>query len=269
MINQSEPIYDLLTVTPQNFTSTVKRQRNIINMSVGDQYKTSDMNAEIDLYAAPQLVINITAPNADSMANYIGTYATELVKMFDIAERDRFAARAKQFSDTEITNLIKQKFGFTMNIPQGYRVRNDLKDFLWISYEMPLGSIGFVIYTYPADSVVANNDKAGNIIVNRDAAIMQVPGPSDGSYMSTSTMFMPDQTRLTVDGRTWNQIRGFWDVKGDFMGGPFINYTSYDSKNNRMIGIDGYVYSPSPNSKSGKRNFIRQIEGIFMTIKIE
>ncbi|MDE6499794.1 MAG: DUF4837 family protein, partial [Rikenella sp.] len=106
------------------------------------------------------------------------------------------------------------------------------------------------------------------IVMARNVAVMQIPGPSDGSYMTTSTAVFPDQKTLTVHGRRWIQLRGFWDVAGDFMGGPFINYTTYDEARKRMLAIDGYVYSPSPNNTVPMRDYVRQIEAIFMTVRI-
>lgn len=269
MINQSEPIFDLLIVPPQNYNNVGKRQRNIIVLNTGSQYPSGDMSAEIDLEAAPQLKITIQAPTPDSLASFIGSYANELVAMFDIAERDRLKARAIEMGDREINAEIKKSFDIEMSIPQGYYIAENKPGFMWIRNEMPLSSIGFVIYDYEPDSVtVANNDKAGNILANLEVAISRIPGPSEGSYMVTSRVFAPDQKRLTIDGRTWNQLRGFWEVEGDFMGGPYIDYTTYDESRNRMVGIYGYVFNPSPNASVGKRNMIRQIEAVFMTANI-
>lgn len=268
MINQAEPIYDLFNVPPENYKTTVARHRNILVLTTGTQYAKSDMKAEYDVEAQPQLRVTVTAPSADSMAAFLGKYRSELVKLYDMAERDRFINRANSFRDETIRDSIRSQFGFTMNIPKGYTIRNAKKDFMWISFELPLASIGFVIYTYPADSIFARNFRPQEIILNRNAAVMQVPGPSDGSYMKTSLVFPPQQNLLVAHGREWSQMRGFWDVQGDFMGGPFINYTTYDPVHNRMISIDGYVYNPSPNNPIGKRNYIRQIEAIFLTARV-
>lgn len=268
MINQPEPIFDLLSVPPQNFKTTVIRQRNILILKVGKDYTQSDMTAEYNANATPQLQVTVTSPSMDSLAAYLNTYRTQLVKLYEIAERDRFVAKANAFQDKKIGTLIQQKFGFTMSIPDGYKVRNDTTNFLWISYELPLASVGFIIYTYPADTSATINNKAGNILAARNAAVMQVPGPSDGSYMTTNSLILPDQKLVTISGRQWNQLRGLWDVEGDFMGGPFINYTTYDKANKRMIGIDGYVFSPSPNNNTKMRNYVRQVEAIFMTVNV-
>ncbi len=266
MINQPEPIYTLYHIPPAGYSKTLQKHRNILILRVDDQYRQADMSAVYDQDAKPQLIVTAVAPTAAEMARFLNQYRTELVRLFDIAERDRYVLAAKSYSNREVTKRIREKFGLSISIPDGYTIRNDAENFLWVSHELPLSSIGFIIYTYPADTRnPANNRKAGNILSARNAAVSQVPGPSQGSFMSTSTTFLPDQKLLTVHGRQWNQVRGFWDVTGDFMGGPFINYTTYDEQNHRMIAIDGYVYAPSPNEKIGKRNYIRQIEAIFVT----
>lgn len=268
MINQPEPLFTLFSVPPVSYKATVSKHRNILILKTGDQYPKSDMTASYDVNSAPQLEVTITSPSADSLAAFIHTYGSDLVKLYEITERERLVTRARKYKDTEIAERIRQKFGFEMSVPEGYRIRLDTTNFLWISLEFPLSSVGFSIYTYPADTVAAHNLGAGNILAARNAAVMQIPGPSDGSYMTTSTAVLPDQKLLTVSGREWTQLRGFWDVKGDFMGGPFINYTTYDAKNNRMIAVDGYVYSPSPNNNVPMRDYVRQVEAIFMTVEV-
>lgn len=270
MINQPEPRFTLYNVPPAGYKATVSKHRNILILKTGSQYPAADMTALYDANAQPQLEVTITAPSADSMAEFVHRYGRELTQLFEITERDRLVARAEKYRDPKIGPLIREKFGFEMSIPQGYRVRLDTTNFLWISFELPLASIGFSIYTYPAaDSAAAvRSESAGNIIAARNAAVMQIPGPSAGSYMTTSAAVFPDQKTLTVHGRRWIQLRGFWDVAGDFMGGPFINYTTYDAPRNRILAIDGYVYSPSPNNTVPMRDYVRQIEAIFMTVRI-
>lgn len=269
MINQPEPLYNVFHVVPDGYKGIIQKHRNILVLNIGKQYTKADMHAAYDLAAKPQLILTVEAPSVQEMAGFIEEYKYELVKIFDIAERDRSMIRANQFRDKKIVEKIKDKFGFTMSIPEGYSIRNEKDNFMWISMEFPLSSIGFAIYTYPADTVnLENNQKAGNILNARNIAVKEIPGPSEGSFMSTATAVWPDQKILTVRGREWNQIRGFWDVVGDFMGGPFINYTTYDEVNHRMLAIDCYVYNPSPNNRVGKRNYIRQLEAIFMTANV-
>lgn len=58
-------------------------------------------------------------------------------------------------------------------------------------------------------------------------------------------------------------MRGFWDVHGDFMGGPFVSYTTVDTATNRVFTLDCYIYSP----KNPKRNYMRGVEHLLYLVK--
>ena len=55
-----------------------------------------------------------------------------------------------------------------------------------------------------------------------------------------------------------------WEVKGQFMAGPFLNYQiKTNSKNNQQIMLDGFVYSPG----TDKREYIFELEAIMRSLK--
>ena len=60
------------------------------------------------------------------------------------------------------------------------------------------------------------------------------------------------------------ETRGTWEVKGDFMGGPFLNYIVKDTINKRILFIDGFIFSPSQR----KRDNIVEIEAIIKSLKV-
>ena len=91
----------------------------------------------------------------------------------------------------------------------------------------------------------------------------RIPGPSDGSYMTTSKVFTPRYRFFRLEGRAWVEMRGFWDVEGDFMGGPFVSYTTVDTATDRVFTLDCYVYSP----KLPKRNYMREVEHLLHLVK--
>lgn len=261
-LNQPEPLYDLLPVTPQTATDPTLRHRNIITLSVGEQYKKSDLTATFDKNAKEQLYIDIVSPSIDSLASFIERNEGIMISIFDKAERDRFILKGERFRDVTIGEKIKEKFGFDMNIPKGYRIRDNQKDFMWISYEMPLASQGVVIYSFePMDEMTTLE-----ILYQRDLAVAKIPGPSEGSYMITETLFMPESTSVLINGVRWAETRGFWKVMNDFMGGPFVNYTTYDPATKHMVGIDLYVNAPD--AKDGKRNYIRQLESLVLSVHL-
>jgi hypothetical protein len=68
-----------------------------------------------------------------------------------------------------------------------------------------------------------------------------------------------------MDGKKAYETRGKWEVKNDFMAGPFLNYTIVDEKKNRLIIVEGFTYAPSVNKKA----FLFELEAIAKSIKIE
>ena len=83
--------------------------------------------------------------------------------------------------------------------------------------------------------------------------------------MSTAEVIVPESQKLLFKGHFAVETRGLWDVKGDFMGGPFLNYAIHDEKRNRIINLDGYTYYPNKD----KRDLMLQLETVFYTLHLE
>lgn len=258
MINQLEPIYDLFYVP--NYTGLVMRHRNLLTIKTGSDYAEPSMTASYDVDAAPQIIVSVTGPSDSAVVAYMSGHRYELQTIFELAERERAIAQGKKHYERELVELIRRKFDMQMQVPTGYKLRQESPDFLWISYELPLASQGFFIYSYPytgkADFTV------GALLARRNEFAARIPGPSDSSYMATYPDALPDLKHVRIDGRYWAEMRGFWEVHGDFMGGPFISYSTLNLTTNRVTTIDMYVYSP----KKPKRNYLRQLENLIYTV---
>lgn len=258
-INQDEPIYDLMILTPETLSPVVKNSRNLIFADISGTYDSTEIQMVEDEFIPGQLSFHITSPSIDDAANYVWKYHKLIVGVFDKMERDRFIKRLQMYDNPTLDSMVGKMFGFDICIPSDFKLRNSLENFIWISKEMPESSQGIVVYSFeegPEDSTW--------IVSRRNAAVGKIPGPSEGSKMSTFTEFYPETRVVTINGKTWWETRGYWNVDGDFMGGPFVNYvTEYGDG---FIGIDLYVYSPSP--KYPQRNYIRQLEAIPLTVSL-
>ncbi len=255
-INQEEPIYDLSILTPQTISPVIKQSRNLIFVDVNSKYDSTELQMTNDEFVPDQVCFHITSPSIPQATDYLWKYHNLIVGVLDKVERDRFIKRLKVFESKSLHSQVKDSFDFDLCIPNDYKLRNAKKDFIWISKEMPESSQGVIVYRFnelPSDSTW--------IVAMRNRAVGQIPGPSKGSKMSTYTEFFPETHVVTINGRLWWETKGFWNVEGDFMGGPFVNYvTEYKDS---FIGIDLYVYSPS--YRYPQRNYIRQLEAIPLT----
>lgn len=263
MVNRQETLYDILRVLPDGFKKLVTKHPNVMIVNVDRQYESPEIQLHYDVYASPQVVLVANAPDNASMAELIGSHRDEIMLLLEKAERERDLANASNFGPKVVKDLIKEKFGFEMDVTPGFTVRNQKEDFLWISYEMPMSSQGVIIYSYPFSGV---KDFTGeNLVVRRNEFVKNIPGPSEGSYMDTN----PDMVEVLykqIDGRSWSEMHGFWDTAGDYMGGPYTNFSTLDAANQRVIAIDFYVFSPNP--RLSQRNYIKQLEHFIYSVKI-
>lgn len=262
-LNQVEPLFDVLRVTERGFKDMIADHRNILKVVVDPEVQQAEAAVEYNVTSEPQIVVTLQGPDDKALVEYLSQNRNDLLHVLEQAERDRDVQAYTSFNNPGIEAAIRKLFGVEIKVPKGYVLAKQTDDFLWARYEYPTASQGFFVYSYPYEGPESLSLDALIKARNKFAAL--IPGPSDGSYMITSDAFEPDYRLFRLEGRLWCELRGFWDVEGDFMGGPFVSYTTVDTETNRVFTLDGYVYAPDLN-KPRKRNYIRGIEHLLYTI---
>lgn len=260
-LNQREPLFDVLRVTERGFTGMVADHRNILKVLVDPSVEQTAVGVQYDVTAEPQIVLTLQGPSDKALVDYLSEHRASLVQVLEQSERDRTIRYNTSFNQPNVEAAVLKNFGIGINVPKGYVLADDAPDFLWARYEYPTASQGFFIYSYPYAGPASLAPEA--LIAARNQFAARIPGPSDGSYMTTSEAIEPEFRMFRLEGRLWCELRGFWDVEGDFMGGPFVSYSTVDTSTNRVLTLDCYVYSP----KLHKRNFMRGVEHLLYTIK--
>ena len=260
-LNQTEPLFDVLRVQERGFTGMVADHRNILKVLVDPAVKETTIAVQYDVTAEPQIVLTLQGPDDKALVTYLAENRENLVYVLEQAERDRAVKANQVYNNPGIEAAIQKMFGVEMKIPKGYVKAKEEKDFIWARNEYPTASQGFFIYSYPYEGPQSLTKEALIAARNKYAAL--IPGPTDGSYMITSDVFEPDYRMFRLEGRLWCELRGFWDVHGDFMGGPFVSYTTVDTATNQVFTLDCYVFSP----KLHKRNFLRGVEHLLYSVK--
>ena len=265
MLNQKEPMFDMVRITARDFKHLLPSYRNILKVLCSPSVEQPTILAQYDVVASPQIVLTFQGPSIEAMVAYLKDNGSNLLRVLEIAERNRTLEIAKKQGAKPLEKIIKRVFDIEMAIPNGYLFRAESDNFVWASNEYPAASQGFFIYSRPYNG--KDDISTESLVKARSAFAKRIPGPTDGSYMTTVTRipnvedngyvdFMPERKVLRINGRDWIELRGFWDVEKNFMGGPFVSYTTLDQRTNRLLTIDCYVYSP----KYGKRNFLRPLE---------
>lgn len=260
---QREPLYTLVNVAPSGFTSLFNVHRNIIVMNISSSVVEPGVVYKKDVWAAPQCVIFINAINAESATQLIKDNSAKIKATLEQAERDRVIANATRYEELKLRPIITKLFGGTPHFPSGYQLKKKTDDFAWITYDTQFTQQSILMFRYP---VVQGEDMMNldNILRNTNEVLKNnIPGMFENTYMTITDFVRPSLEYLRYKGRDFAQMRGFWEVHNDYMGGPFVSHIFYSPDGTEMIELLGFVYAP----KYDKRHYLRQVESILYSFE--
>ncbi|MBR2063875.1 MAG: DUF4837 family protein [Bacteroidales bacterium] len=255
---QAEPLYTLVNVAPSGFNNMFQIHRNIIIINVSSNVIDPGVVIRQDVWAAPQCVISVNAPDQETAVSLIKENSRKIVTTLEQAERDRVIRNAKRYEELAIAPVVTDVFGGSPHFPSGYKVKSRTSDFIWVTYAPQDTQQSILIFKYPV--VEGENMMSSESLMTNINAMLEknVPGMFDNTYMTIAPVIAPSVTYMDYKGHAFAEIRGLWEVHNDFMGGPFVAHAFYSKDGKDMIVMLAFVYAP----KYDKRQYLRQIESI-------
>lgn len=262
---QPEALNKLTHINVSGFSDMFKKHKCLLLVEINSNLDKPVVETGEDVWAAPQRVIKIIAPDRASWCQIFNEQKAAYKVMYDKVERDRILTVLRPSNDVNITQKIKEKMGFDITIPQGFFIAKDEPDFMWIRKELEKNSFGMFIYTTP---YVDTMQLEWNSLISVRDRMMQkyVPGPTDGSFMTTEKEDMPPIVNYISHYPTGfaAEMRGMWCLVGDYMAGPFISYTFPDNRTGNLVTLEGYVYYPNHE----KRDDLLQMQSLLYSMKM-
>ena len=263
LLPQPEPKFTLVNIPQAAFTNIFQLHRNILTVTIEPE-KEAQLITHENVWSKPQIVIAITAPDQQSATDLIKQNTERMINTYEQAERNRIIQSYKGIEEVNLRRLVNEQFGGSPYFPQGYSLKKQAEDFIWISYETIYVNQGIFVYKYPYS--IDKPLTLQNIIAKRDEILRRnVEGMEKGSYMTTTKEqldFLPQLSWMKYRDKNFAEVRGLWELANGFMGGPFICHSFYDNDGN-VIVLEAFVYSP----KYDKRNYFRQVESIIYSFE--
>ncbi len=259
---QEEPMFDVSVIPHRSLSDFMKTYRNIITVEVGENVHKEGIKFYRGTWAKQQALVRIEAKSIESFDKMVTENELKLVGFFTKAERERLIKYFSSSFNQKLNDKLKADWKFSMAVPRDFDLRKEDKDFIWMSHETAISSLGLLIYQF--DYVGEGSFSKEYLLNKRDETLMnQVPGEYEGTYMTTEHGFPINyQVINTPNDSNVVVMRGLWKVQGDMMGGPFISMAHLDKENNKVIVTEGYSYNPE---KPKKRNMVRQLDAILQT----
>lgn len=259
---QSERSFRMMYTSPGNYDSTLKLVRNIIIADVQNIYTKASFKYAKDVYAAPQAILTIQAPDETSFQKFVTDNKQFIVDFFTHAEMNRQIALLKNDHSDYVATKVKSMFDCDVWVPAELTASKQGDHFFWAGTNAATGDQNFVIYSYPYTD--KDTFTKAYFIQKRDSVMkVNIPGARAGMYMMTDSV-MTDVKPLDIHGQYVMEARGLWRVKNDFMGGPFVSHTCLDRVNHRIITAEIFIYSPD----KLKRNLVRRMEASLYTLRL-
>ena len=260
---QREPLFGLVNVPQNAFTNMFQIHRNIIYVNINNTVTEPGIVIRKDVWATPQTVIYINAADSEAAAEIIKENSAIMITTIEQAERDRIIRNIKKYEEHKLADAVNAMVGGSPHFPSGYKLKKRTSDFIWIEYAIQDMTQGILIYKYP---VVEGEQMLGldSIIENSNEMLKNnVPGMFDNTYMTTSTAVRPGIEYKRYKGLEFAEVRGFWEVYNDYMGGPFVSHAFYSQDGQNVIVLQGFVYAP----KFDKRQYLRQVESVIYSFE--
>lgn len=257
---QEEPLFTINQYPVKLMEGFMTDSRNIIVIKKDTK---EDFQIKKDQYAKPQNVFHISGKTANDILCLIQENSKEIIKTI----RETEIKECQRINKKSIITpkFFKNKFNITLEVPSGYELMIQKENFLWLKKEIVSGNTSILIYQVPINSIENGNNLVNNIIKMRDSiGNIYIHGKELNTDMITEEAYSPYFFKINLDKKLTYETKGTWELKDDFMSGPFINYAIMDKDNDRVLILEGFCYSPSKE----KRDLMFELESIIKSVKL-
>lgn len=258
-LTQEEPLFTINQYPARLLEGFVTDSRSIIVVK-----KTASEKFEIiRSKALPHNTFRIYGKSVDDIICSIELNSPEIIKQIHDAE----IKKVQEDNSKSLLNpaVIKNKFHIDLQIPTGYEYMLHKKNFIWLKKEIISGNTSLLMYQIPLHNFQKKKDIVNSIVRMRDSIGRYIKGREPNTRMITSEAYAPYFSKIILNNRDAFETKGTWELKNDFMAGPFINYAIVDKTYNRLLVIEGFCYSPS----NQERDLMLDLEAIIKSVKID
>lgn len=255
---QEEPLFTLNQYPTKVFEGFVRKSRNVLIVKKGNK---TGFSSKKQVYAKPQNVCFISGKTTEDILRILEEKAPEIIQTIKSSEIIENQVRLKKslVSDARVQKM----FNVSLAIGFGYKYDMVRENFIWLRKEFTSGYNSLLVYQVPIEKVEKDTAIISNIIAMRDEiGKANIHGTLPNTWMITEAAYAPYLFETTVAGKNTYLTKGTWELKNDFMAGPFVNYAIKDPKNNRYLILEGFTYNPS----KSKRDLVFELEAIIQSV---
>jgi hypothetical protein len=257
---QEEPLFTINQYPAKLMEGFMNEGRTII---VVKKAKKNKFEIKKNQYASPQNVFHISGKTIDDILEILEKNAPKIIQII----KDTEITENQRISNQSLLNTqrITKEFNVSLKVPSGYLYALQNNKFIWLKKEIVSGNTSILIYQVPISSIKKDSNTIANIIKMRDSiGDLYISGTEPDAKMITEEGYAPYLFKIKLNGKEAYETKGTWELKDEFMSGPFINYAIIDEQHDRILVLEGFCYSPSKE----ERDLMHELESIIKSINI-
>ncbi len=283
---QPEKLFDLTRISTSEIERYKKKKNLIIVAPLDSKSNTANyVNAIIDsaakakiiqengavvrkynLWARGQLVMVLTAPTMGELKKEINSNSDNLLYAFQKFSDERLKQNLynKEYENKKMMGKLFKQFGWVMYVEQGYSlaVDNPKHNFIWLR-RSPGTNMEWWIFIHWIDNATPADLNPDSIrTIRNDVTKLFYRTTNDSAWVVVAKDYYTTN-EVNFNGRYAIMTQGLWELNTKGMGGPFVSYTFFDEKSNRLYMVDGSLYAPA----YYKRNLIQQIDVLLQSFR--
>ena len=254
-------------VEPAKATELDRKYSNVLVISINPTVAEPTYSVAKNTYARPQTLVTVTAPSVESAIAFIDDATATLRAEFEKGERTTSNTYNAARPADKLMADFKEHTGLEMVIPAYfYKATTRDSELLWYIRDFPKRADYIFSFTIPVDTTLPEDMRAYSVMSAIDTKLTTISSKgAEHSYMRlsnepSSMTFTPE---VKIAGREWMEIRCWWEVANDFMGGPMVAFVNVDDTTNMATVIMFAIYAP----EDPQRNLLRELEHLMYTIK--
>ena len=256
-LSWTEPLFDIIQINSTDFGRIFETHRNLIIVQKGQK---TNVYFNVKPYSRNQWFCIIEYETASDLQKILGEYLPIISHQIEQKEQQRYNSSGSP--KKPLPSAVK-KFNLNFALPNKYKAVLDTNGFCWYEYNPKDKEIIKGVFVYEYVGVRAFN--ATTLLMARDSVLKQfVLGVSDSSYMTTEHQYSPHVSTHNHDNMPILRVKGLWKMSNAFMGGSFVSNFINDTTNNRVLALEGFLFSPGKD----KRNRMKELEWLISDFKI-
>jgi hypothetical protein len=212
---QPEPEFDVVRISKKDFLRIFQLHRNILIFEI-DKLNDDKVHYLQNQWAKGQKIVEITASSVPKAVKLLEENSETILNYFKFAEIERLIERNKKLGNKEVEQQLKKQFNVSLTIQKDAYLAKQDSNFAWVRIERVRKkggydhriSQGLILFEVPyRDTAQLNIQYLTNL---KDSITkLQIPGPTEGSYMTTSyKLEKPFARKYRLKNKYVVEIRG-------------------------------------------------------------